>query len=154
MQPTEKSDQIVAHPTNSDTMSTGAPCGACKFLRRKCVRGCVFAPYFLSEHGTDSFCAVHKVFGASNVSKLLLRIPLPEQRRDAVFSIKYEAQARLKDPIYGCVRTIFALERQVSSICYLTISISWSRIASESSIDVLCLDGLPFRGSVLPELCC
>ncbi|KAK6162479.1 hypothetical protein DH2020_002320 [Rehmannia glutinosa] len=90
----------------------GGPCGACKFLRRKCVAGCIFAPYFDSEQGAAHFAAVHKVFGASNVSKLLLHIP-PNKRLDAVVTICYEAQARLRDPIYGCVAHIFALQQQI-----------------------------------------
>ena len=90
----------------------GGPCGACKFLRRKCVSGCIFAPYFDSEQGAAHFAAVHKVFGASNVSKLLLQIP-PHKRLDAVVTICYEAQARLRDPVYGCVAHIFALQQQV-----------------------------------------
>jgi hypothetical protein len=95
------------------SMSSGAPCGACKFLRRKCVRGCIFAPYFGAEQGAAKFAAVHKIFGASNVAKLLLHIPTP-RRCDAVLTISYEAQARLSDPVYGCVATIFALQQQVS----------------------------------------
>jgi hypothetical protein len=90
----------------------GGPCGACKFLRRKCVPGCIFAPYFDSEQGAGHFAAVHKVFGASNVSKLLLHIPV-HKRLDAVVTICYEAQARLRDPVYGCVAHIFALQQQV-----------------------------------------
>lgn len=90
----------------------GSPCGACKFLRRKCVQGCIFAPYFDSEQGAGHFAAVHKVFGASNVSKLLLGIPM-HRRPDAVVSICYEAQSRLRDPVYGCVGHIFALQQQV-----------------------------------------
>jgi len=93
--------------------STGSPCGACKFLRRKCIPGCIFAPYFDAEQGTTHFAAVHKVFGASNVSKLLLSIPVPK-RLDAVITICYEAQSRLRDPIYGCVSHIFALQQQVT----------------------------------------
>ncbi|KAL8062522.1 hypothetical protein ABFX02_02G153000 [Erythranthe guttata] len=93
----------------------GGPCGACKFLRRKCVAGCIFAPYFDSEQGAAHFAAVHKVFGASNVSKLLLHIP-PHKRLDAVVTICYEAQARLRDPIYGCVAHIFALQQQVVNL--------------------------------------
>ncbi|KAH0930857.1 hypothetical protein HID58_016584 [Brassica napus] len=89
----------------------GGPCGACKFLRRKCVPGCIFAPYFDSEQGSAYFAAVHKVFGASNVSKLLLHIPV-HRRSDAVVTICYEAQARIRDPIYGCVAHIFALQQQ------------------------------------------
>lgn len=96
-------------------MSSGAPCGACKFLRRKCVRGCIFAPYFGAEQGAARFAAVHKIFGASNVAKLLLHIPV-SRRCDAVLTISYEAQARLSDPVYGCVATIFALQQQVASL--------------------------------------
>ncbi|KAG6414355.1 hypothetical protein SASPL_127075 [Salvia splendens] len=92
-----------------------APCGACKFLRRKCISGCIFAPHFGSDQGAARFAAVHKVFGASNVSKLLLHIP-PNRRHDAVVTISYEAQARLSDPVYGCVSTIIALQQQVASL--------------------------------------
>ncbi|GMH00581.1 hypothetical protein Nepgr_002420 [Nepenthes gracilis] len=95
--------------------SGGGPCGACKFLRRKCVVGCIFAPYFDSEQGAAHFAAVHKVFGASNVSKLLLHIPV-HRRLDAVVTICYEAQARLRDPVYGCVAHIFALQQQVANL--------------------------------------
>ncbi|GLJ32077.1 hypothetical protein SUGI_0645950 [Cryptomeria japonica] len=98
-----------------DGGSTGAPCGACKFLRRKCINGCIFAPYFGSDQGAARFAAVHKVFGASNVSKLLLHIP-PHRRHEAVVTVCYEAQARLSDPVYGCVSTIFALQQQVAAL--------------------------------------
>lgn len=99
----------------------GGPCGACKFLRRKCVLGCIFAPYFDSEQGAAHFAAVHKVFGASNVSKLLLHIPV-HKRLDAVVTICYEAQARLRDPVYGCVAHIFALQQQV---CVCVCECAW-----------------------------
>ncbi|KAL5727986.1 LOB domain-containing protein 18 [Ranunculus cassubicifolius] len=101
-------------PSGGHGGGTG-PCGACKFLRRKCVAGCIFAPYFDSEQGATHFAAVHKVFGASNVSKLLLHIPV-HKRLDAVVTICYEAQARLRDPVYGCVANIFALQQQVVNL--------------------------------------
>ncbi|XP_031262499.1 LOB domain-containing protein 14-like [Pistacia vera] len=94
---------------------SGSPCGACKFLRRKCVRGCVFAPYFCHEQGATHFAAIHKVFGASNVSKLLAHLPVND-RCEAAVTISYEAQARLQDPIYGCVSHIFALQQQVVNL--------------------------------------
>lgn len=97
----------------------GGPCGACKFLRRKCVKGCIFAPYFDSEQGTAHFAAVHKVFGASNASKLLMRIPA-HKRLDAVVTLCYEALARARDPVYGCVGHLFALQQQVN--IYLSLS--------------------------------
>ncbi|XP_073158352.1 LOB domain-containing protein 29-like [Henckelia pumila] len=94
---------------------SGSPCGACKFLRRKCVRGCVFAPYFCHENGATHFAAIHKVFGASNVSKLLTHLPVSD-RCEAAVTISYEAQARLQDPIYGCVSHIFSLQQQVVNL--------------------------------------
>ncbi|KAJ6681237.1 LOB DOMAIN CONTAINING PROTEIN [Salix koriyanagi] len=75
----------------SSGTGTGSPCGACKFLRRKCASDCIFAPYFCSEQGPARFAAIHKVFGASNVSKLLLHVPAAE-RFEAVVTIAYEAQ--------------------------------------------------------------
>ncbi|KAL5981387.1 hypothetical protein ACLOJK_015442 [Asimina triloba] len=93
----------------------GSPCGACKFLRRKCAKGCVFAPYFCHDQGATHFAAIHKVFGASNVSKLLAHLPVAD-RLEAAVTITYEAQARLQDPIYGCVSHIFALRQQVVSL--------------------------------------
>jgi hypothetical protein len=53
------------------TLNTVTPCAACKLLRRRCAEECPFSPYF-SPHEPHKFAAVHKVFGASNVSKLLL----------------------------------------------------------------------------------
>ncbi|XP_037455707.1 LOB domain-containing protein 16-like [Triticum dicoccoides] len=91
----------------------GSPCGACKFLRRRCVAECVFAPYFSSEQGAARFAAIHKVFGASNAAKLLAHLPLAD-RCEAVVTITYEAQSRLRDPVYGCVAQIFALQQQVA----------------------------------------
>ena len=47
-----------------------APCAACKLLRRRCGEECVFAPYFPADQ-PHKFANVHKVFGASNVNKML-----------------------------------------------------------------------------------
>ncbi|CAN8286310.1 unnamed protein product [Cochlearia groenlandica] len=100
---------------NLNVGGEGSPCGACKFLRRKCVRGCVFAPYFDAEQGIAKFAAVHKVFGASNASKMLLRLPL-HKRLDAVVTLCYEAFARLRDPVYGSFGHLFSLQNQVMNL--------------------------------------
>jgi len=47
-----------------------SPCAACKLLRRRCAQDCVFAPYFPADE-PQKFANVHKVFGASNVNKML-----------------------------------------------------------------------------------
>jgi LOB domain-containing protein 16 len=93
----------------------GSPCGACKFLRRKCAAECVFAPYFCAEDGAAQFAAIHKVFGSSNAAKLLQKVA-PGDRSEAAATVTYEAQARLRDPIYGCVSHIFALQQQVTHL--------------------------------------
>ncbi|KAL3628881.1 putative elongator complex protein 1 [Castilleja foliolosa] len=90
------------------------PCAACKFLRRKCMDGCVFAPHFPPEE-PHKFANVHKIFGASNVAKLLNEL-LPHQRDDAVSSLAYEAEARVRDPVYGCVGAITFLQRQIERL--------------------------------------
>jgi putative heme degradation protein len=42
---------------------------------------------------------------------------LPEhQRRDAVSSMVYEANARVRDPVYGCVGAISSLQQQINSL--------------------------------------
>jgi len=42
---------------------------------------------------------------------------LPEsQRTDAVNSMVYEAEARIRDPVYGCAGAIYHLQRQVSEL--------------------------------------
>jgi len=53
------------------TLNTITPCAACKLLRRRCAQECPFSPYF-SPHEPQKFASVHKVFGASNVSKMLM----------------------------------------------------------------------------------
>lgn len=52
-------------------LNTITPCAACKLLRRRCAQECPFSPYF-PPHEPQKFASVHKVFGASNVSKMLM----------------------------------------------------------------------------------
>ncbi|KAJ6678197.1 LOB DOMAIN-CONTAINING PROTEIN 3 [Salix viminalis] len=91
-----------------------SPCAACKLLRRRCAQDCVFAPYFPADE-PHKFASVHKVFGASNVNKMLQELA-EHQRRDAVSSMVYEANARVRDPVYGCVGAISSLQKQIDSL--------------------------------------
>ncbi|XP_072983297.1 LOB domain-containing protein 12-like [Typha latifolia] len=95
-------------------MGGNSPCASCKLLRRRCTKDCIFAPFFPSDD-PHKFAIVHKVFGASNVSKMLQELPV-NQRADAVSSLVYEANARMRDPVYGCVGAISYLESQVSQL--------------------------------------
>ncbi|KAL3616232.1 LOB domain-containing protein 15 [Castilleja foliolosa] len=96
------------------TLNTITPCAACKLLRRRCAEECPFSPYF-SPHEPHKFAAVHKVFGASNVSKMLMEVP-EFQRADAANSLVYEANVRLRDPVYGCMGAVSALQQQVQTL--------------------------------------
>ncbi|KAL5223211.1 hypothetical protein ABZP36_027924 [Zizania latifolia] len=95
-------------------LNTATPCAACKLLRRRCAQECPFAPYF-SPHEPHKFAAVHKVFGASNVSKMLMEVG-QEERADAASSLVYEANLRLHDPVYGCMGAISMLQQQVNAL--------------------------------------
>ncbi|KAL9267533.1 LOB domain-containing protein [Drosera capensis] len=94
--------------------SSSAPCSACKVQRRKCIPECIFAPYFPPDH-PEKFIKVHKVFGASNVAKILNELPACH-REDAVNSLAFEADARLKDPVYGCVGLISMLQHRLKQV--------------------------------------
>ncbi|KAM0941223.1 putative transcription factor AS2-LOB family [Dioscorea sansibarensis] len=95
-------------------MVGNSPCASCKLLRRRCAKDCIFAPFFPSGD-PQKFAIVHKIFGASNVSKMLQELPI-NQRADAVSSLVYEANARMRDPVYGCVGAISYLQNQVSQL--------------------------------------
>ena len=47
-----------------------SPCAACKTLRRRCTEKCVLAPYFPPSDPLK-FTIAHRIFGASNIIKLL-----------------------------------------------------------------------------------
>ncbi|KAK6137724.1 hypothetical protein DH2020_028536 [Rehmannia glutinosa] len=104
------SDRSASHPPAVIL----SPCAACKILRRRCVEKCVLAPYFPPTEPLK-FTIAHRVFGASNIIKLLQELP-EDQRADAVNSMVYEAHARLRDPIYGCTGAICHLQKQISDL--------------------------------------
>ncbi|XP_055826682.1 LOB domain-containing protein 21-like [Solanum dulcamara] len=95
----------------SNEPRSSSSCAACKFLKRRCTPNCQFAPYFRSDE-PKKFANVHKVFGASNVIKILNEVP-QDQREDTVNSLVYEAEVRLRDPVYGCIGAIASLQRKM-----------------------------------------
>ncbi|KAK4761732.1 hypothetical protein SAY87_029616 [Trapa incisa] len=94
--------------------AVASPCAACKILRRRCAMGCVLAPYFPPTE-PQKFTIAHRVFGASNITKFLLELP-ESHREDAVSSMVYEANVRLRNPVYGCAGAIFHLQNEVSDL--------------------------------------
>ncbi|KAF8683780.1 hypothetical protein HU200_044713 [Digitaria exilis] len=105
-----------APPPAPETTTTVvlSPCAACKILRRRCADGCVLAPYFPPSEPAK-FTTAHRVFGASNIIKLLQELP-ERSRADAVSSMVYEAEARLRDPVYGCAGAVCRLQREANEV--------------------------------------
>ncbi|KAL2345920.1 hypothetical protein Fmac_007205 [Flemingia macrophylla] len=90
------------------------PCAACRMLRRRCDNKCLLAPYFPTED-VDKFVGVHKVFGASNVIKMIQMVE-EREREDAVKAMVYEATARLRDPVYGSTGAIYQLQKMIEEL--------------------------------------
>ncbi|KAL3821433.1 hypothetical protein ACJIZ3_007338 [Penstemon smallii] len=79
--------------------TSASACASCKHQRKKCTEKCVLAPFFPVEKTRD-FQAVHRVFGVSNVTKIIVNLNEQDRRR-AVESLVWEAVCRQKDPILG-----------------------------------------------------
>ncbi|XP_060188043.1 LOB domain-containing protein 24-like [Lycium barbarum] len=86
-------------------------CSACKQLRRRCPSDCIFLPYF-PPNNPQRFSFVHRIYGASNVGKMLQQVE-EHQRADVADSLYYEAYCRIKSPIYGCVGIISILHQEI-----------------------------------------
>ncbi|KAL0889647.1 hypothetical protein Bca101_013630 [Brassica carinata] len=86
-------------------------CAACKYLRRRCPKDCIFSPYF-PPSDPDKFACIHRIYGAGNVSKMLQQLPV-QTRADAVESLSFEAKCRVEDPVYGCVGIISLLQTEI-----------------------------------------
>ncbi|KAK8599509.1 hypothetical protein V6N13_077429 [Hibiscus sabdariffa] len=86
-------------------------CAACRYLRRKCPPDCIFSPHF-PPNVPQRFVSVHRIYGASNVAKLLQQLPV-HLRGEAAESLCLEAQYRIEDPVYGCVGLISLLQQQI-----------------------------------------
>ncbi|XP_006292643.2 LOB domain-containing protein 28 [Capsella rubella] len=90
------------------------PCAACKYLRRKCTKDCVFAPYFPTNK-QENYEMIHKVFGASHVASLINEIH-PSQREIAMSTLTWEAQVRLNDLVHGVSSIIDRLQSQLNDL--------------------------------------
>ncbi|XP_074566979.1 LOB domain-containing protein 10-like [Curcuma longa] len=96
-----------------DQQKEAAACAACNHMRRKCPPNCIFAPYFPTT--SPSFDYVYRVYGCSNVGKILQSLPI-EQRKMAAESLAFEAEARIRDPVLGCVGYIYLLQQHLAQI--------------------------------------
>ncbi|XP_030458147.1 LOB domain-containing protein 27 [Syzygium oleosum] len=95
------------------TLKGGASqaCAACKYQRRKCKPDCPLAPFFPADQ-PEIFRNVHKLFGVSNVLKILKGLH-PSQKHIAMRSIIDQANMRDWYPVHGCYGLIQSLHYQI-----------------------------------------
>lgn len=75
-------------------------CAACKYQRRKCKeKECPLYTYFPIDR-TEEFQAAHKVFGISNMTKMIKDLPVQDKAK-VVDSFVWEASAWKQDPVNG-----------------------------------------------------
>jgi hypothetical protein len=86
-------------------MKTNKACAACKYQRRKCTRECMLAPYFPADK-PKMFGDAHRLFGVSNIQKILNEIKDKGKRDQAMTSIIVESNIRAKFPVNGCLDVI------------------------------------------------
>ncbi|KAH9330738.1 hypothetical protein KI387_002846 [Taxus chinensis] len=89
-------------------------CAACRVHRKKCSEECFLAPFFPSAE-PDKFAIVHRVFGTSNITKMLQGVA-DSGRADAVNSMVSEASARLENPVHGCTSALYQLQKQIDEL--------------------------------------
>ncbi|XP_047339920.1 LOB domain-containing protein 30-like [Impatiens glandulifera] len=119
-------------------------CGVCKFLQKRCLDDCIFAPYFHSVQGIANFESIHRNFRDNNICKLLTNMPI-EKRADVVITLCLEARARLQDSIYGRTSEIYTIQNQV-----ITVEIEFSSMQVIQILDHLSRQ--PIRTLLPPEL--
>lgn len=91
--------------------NTNQACAACKYQRRKCAPDCILAPYF-PHHRQQQFLNAHKLFGVSNITKIIRFLDQPH-KDEAMRTIIYQSDVRANDPVGGCYRIIRELQRQI-----------------------------------------
>ncbi|KAG0479930.1 hypothetical protein HPP92_010788 [Vanilla planifolia] len=93
------------------SINGGRRCAACKYLRRRCSENCILAPHF---HPSDPqrFACVHRIFGASNIARMLKHLPTNE-RAQAADAMAWEAYWRVQDPVYGSCAIIAHLHKEM-----------------------------------------
>lgn len=97
---------------NHNSPTGSQACAACKYQRRRCAPDCPLAIYF-PPHQQKDFLNAHKLFGVSNILKIIKNLG-PQEKGVAMSSIIFEANARANDPVGGCYRILSTLQRQIA----------------------------------------
>lgn len=87
-------------------------CASCRHQRKRCDETCELAPYFPAKRYRE-FQNAHRVFGVSNIVKIMNAVIEPHQRQAAADSILMEGNARRNDPVHGCLGIVRNLKSQI-----------------------------------------
>lgn len=91
---------------------TSQACAVCKYQRRRCSSDCLLAPFFPPDQ-PKMFQNAHKLFGVSNIVKIIKTLDSDEQKAEAMRSIIYQANIRDRHPVHGCWGLICQLRYQI-----------------------------------------
>ncbi|KAJ7519651.1 hypothetical protein O6H91_20G048600 [Diphasiastrum complanatum] len=94
--------------------STNQACSACKFQRRRCSADCPLIRYFPAEQN-QRFVNCKRLFGVSNMIRFLKDAD-PADKDDTMKSLIYEADARERDPVHGCLGIVNRLKEKVAKL--------------------------------------
>ncbi|XP_050214783.1 LOB domain-containing protein 4-like [Mercurialis annua] len=100
--------------TNGESTSNRQGCAACKHQRRRCRSHCYLQPYFNFDR-TEDFQATQKIFGISNMNKILKELPIQDRPR-AVESLVWEAHQWKQDKVYGPLGKFNQLQLEISTL--------------------------------------
>ncbi|KAG6509241.1 hypothetical protein ZIOFF_034632 [Zingiber officinale] len=90
-----------------------AGCAACNHMHHRCLPNCIFAPYFPAT--SPSFGYISQVYSCNNIKKILQSAPVEKRTRKAE-SLAFEAEARIRNPEFGCVGYIHLLQQHWAQI--------------------------------------
>nr|GMC78886.1 LOB domain-containing protein 2-like [Ipomoea batatas]GMC88240.1 LOB domain-containing protein 2-like [Ipomoea batatas] len=100
---------------NEASNSNSPACAACRHQRKQCkAKDCVLWPHFPSDRMVD-FLAVHRVFGISNVTKMLRELS-NDERAAAAASLLWEAHSWTEDPVHGPLGKFNRLEQELNAL--------------------------------------
>ncbi|XP_020574048.1 LOB domain-containing protein 7-like [Phalaenopsis equestris] len=100
--------------TTTSTSTSTSACAACKYQRRRCTSDCILAPHFPANNPLQ-FRNVHRLFGVSNILKILKRVA-PQLHKETMTSIIMQSNIRAQDPVGGCYRFILDLKFQIDRL--------------------------------------
>ncbi|EOA25067.1 hypothetical protein CARUB_v10018375mg [Capsella rubella] len=86
----------------------------CKEVRHNCIEECVFAPY-LPATNKDKYTKLSKVYDMRRLAQYVMDIE-PSERQICVDSFCFEAEARLRDPVFGVTGYIHLLQLQLEEV--------------------------------------